>query len=135
MTAAEQRKILALRQEGYGYKRIASVTGMSISTIKSFLIRHPEVLTEGPTTGQCKQCGDAICNTPHKRQKQFCSDACRIAWWNAHGNQLKHRCEPITRKCPLCGVPFEAYGKRPKKYCSQACYIRWLRKDRTLENE
>ena len=32
----------------------------------------------------CHQCGIPIQQTVGRKQKQYCSDKCRMTWWNAH---------------------------------------------------
>jgi len=48
--------------------------------------------------------------------KKFCSDACRIRWWNHHTNLMK-----ANAVCTHCGKSF--HGRAGRKYCSHACYI------------
>ena len=64
----------------------------------------------------------AIVQTPGRKRKRFCSDACRNAWWNAHLSLVKRKAVR-TVVCAGCGQPFEAYGRTPRKYCSHACYV------------
>ena len=41
MTTEEITKVNQLQREGYGYKKIASFTGLSINTVKAYCRRHP----------------------------------------------------------------------------------------------
>ena len=183
MTNEEATSISELRDQGYGYKRIADTLSLSLNTVKSFCRRHdpnktlpepttsvapaeassptspstvppgafapveasaapaeasiasPEpsvtpvepyaapaepstkspVLTNNPV---CKQCGTPIYQYPHRRKRQFCSDACRQKWWYGHQECAGEAQEHI---CPACGTHFTT--ARPKTYCSHACYI------------
>lgn len=40
MTDGERSRIIALQYKGYGYKRIATETGLALNTVKSFCARH-----------------------------------------------------------------------------------------------
>ena len=93
MTESERTKIRELSADGFGYRRIAAMTGLSTNTVKSYLKRHGnEVAIQPDQTGcECKQCHRPIQQTPHKRKKVFCSDACRMAWWNAHPEKVQRR--------------------------------------------
>jgi IS30 family transposase len=115
-----------LRKEGKSYTVIASFLGISENTIKSYCRRNnlggfALVAPESVSATYCRQCGTSVKQTSGKKQKHYCSDKCRMAWWNAHP-------ETVTRKnvqhftCETCGETFEGYGKRDRKYCSRACY-------------
>ena len=41
MTNAERSRIVELQQKGYGYKKIATITGLPQNTVKSYCSRHP----------------------------------------------------------------------------------------------
>lgn len=41
MTAEEITKVGQLQREGYGYKKIASLTGLPVNTVKAYCRRHP----------------------------------------------------------------------------------------------
>ena len=85
MTENEHSQIIALQYKGYGYKRIAAETGLALNTVKSFYARHP-VQSKKPQeqSNSCRNCGKPLEQTPHKRKKMYCSDSCRMTWWNAH---------------------------------------------------
>ena len=115
-------EILEYRRQGLGYKRIAAITGYSINTVKSVCRRNPETSEK-----RCLQCGNALIQPPHRKEKKFCSDKCRMAWWNSHP-------ERVNRKavyhfiCAQCGQPFDSYGNDHRKYCSRACYAKARKK-------
>ncbi|WP_322200375.1 RNA polymerase subunit sigma-70 [Acutalibacter intestini] len=122
MVTAKAKDILRYREQGLGYKRIAALTGYSINTVKSVCRRNPDGAERF-----CPQCGAMLTHTPHHREKKFCSDKCRMAWWNSHP-------EAVNRKavyhftCAQCGQPFDSYGNDHRKYCSRACYAEARRK-------
>ena len=116
------KEILQYREQGLGYKRIAALTGYSLNTVKSVCRRNPNGEEK-----LCPQCGAKLVRTPHYREKRFCSDVCRMAWWNSHP-------EAVDRKavyhfiCAHCGQPFDSYGNDHRKYCSRTCYAEARRK-------
>ena len=57
MTLEEKSKIYQLKKEGYGYKKIASELGISVSSVQSFLKRNP---VDIDLLGTCKRCGMTI---------------------------------------------------------------------------
>lgn len=122
MTAEEITKVGQLQREGYGYKRIASLTGLSINTVKAYCRRHP--VSKEDTAAEntlCKMCGKELKQTPHKRKRIFCSDACRLAWWNSHREQVNRK-TVYSLTCVYCGQPFKSYGNAHRKFCSRKCY-------------
>lgn len=122
MTAKEIEKITRLQQDGYGYKRIAAVTGLSVNTVKSYCRRHPLAETKDTEQdGICRFCGKKLVQTPHKRKRCFCSDACRMDWWNAHPEKVNRKAV-YTFLCAYCGQPFESYGNEHRKFCSRRCF-------------
>ena len=129
MTEAERERITELRYNGYGYKKISSLTGLPQNTVKSFCRRHP-IVNEGLTDhlNQCMNCGKPLAQTPHKRKKKFCSDRCRMAWWNAHPEKVNRKAY-YTVVCRQCGKRFESYGNANRRFCSLLCYAEYRRKE------
>lgn len=128
MTYQQREKIRQLRGDGFSYSRIAATLGISENTVKSYCRRNN---LSGVSIGSaiqadgvlCHQCGSPLTHTAGAKQKRFCSDKCRMAWWNAHP-------EVVSRKaiysftCAHCGTAFESYGNKKRKYCSRACYAK-----------
>ena len=114
MASKKASEILELRRQGLGYKTIAAITGYSVNTVKSTCRRHPPLNEK-----VCLQCGAKIEQPPHRKEKKFCSDKCRLAWWKAHPEHLI---------CAHCGQPFDSYGNDHRKYCSRTCYAEARRK-------
>lgn len=73
--------------------------------------------------GCCLQCGGPIKQQTKRKPRRFCSDECRVKWWNDHRFLKQHKNMRMV-KCAGCGVAFPVYGKQEKKYCSHECYIR-----------
>ena len=59
---------------------------------------------------------------PKRKKKKFCSDACRMSWWNKNLDKVNRKAV-YEFICPHCQQPFTAYGNAGRKYCSHACYI------------
>ena len=116
MTNSEKNLIADLQKQGYGYKKISSLTGLSLNSVKSYCQRHPVSAHENV----CPACGNALISTPHKKTKKFCSDKCRISWWNSHKDVFGKTYTSHT--CKHCGNAFTSYGNAPRVYCSRACY-------------
>ncbi len=119
----KNKEIDGLRFQGYGYKRIAHILGLSENTVKSYCRRHPF----DKTKKVCLQCGKPIENTPHKREKKYCSDKCRLEWWNSH-KELVNRRAVYSFVCENCGCGFESYGNNHRRYCSRRCFAEARRK-------
>ena len=127
MTGEERTTIIGYRKDGYGYKKISQLTGISENTIKTFCKRNGlgnSVADIAPPNGEtiCKCCGAHITQFPGRKSKKFCSDSCRNRWWNAHLDMVKRKAV-YEFTCPACGKSFTAYGNAHRKYCCHACYI------------
>ena len=127
MTADEKKQISELRASGYGYRRIAQAVGLSENTVKSFCKRHcPEPAADAPgnmeSVSTCEACGRQLIQAPHRKKKRFCSDRCRMEWWNAHLDQVKRKAN-YEFTCPVCKKAFTVYGNANRKYCSLDCYF------------
>lgn len=90
MTDDEKNAVNGLAASGMGYKRIASLTGISGNTVRSHLRRHPVDAVPVPAASACKHCGKAIGIVPKRKPRLFCSDACRMAHWQQE-NRAKRK--------------------------------------------
>ena len=122
MTNTEKEKITELKSQGCGYKKIAMLTGISENTVKSFCRRNSDTAEDKPKEHKCLNCGVAVEQNAGRKEKKFCSDKCRNAWWNAHPEAVKRKAV-YDFICPSCSRPFRAYGNKDRKYCSRDCYI------------
>ena len=116
MTKEEKQTVSQLQRQGLGYKKISTLTGISVNTVKSFCKAHSE---NSPVECGCLNCGTAISQTPHKKERKFCSDACRTAWWSAHPEARKS--SRYAHICACCGKEFSS-DRPASKYCSTGCY-------------
>ena len=125
MNDKQKVKIQELRLQGAGYRKIAKEMGLSENTIKSYCRRHPLIEQKGDLehVHYCLQCNKVIDQNGKRKEKKFCSDACRMAWWNSHRDKVNHR---IVRKmeCTCCHKTFTVYGNGQRKYCSHTCYVK-----------
>lgn len=120
MTAIQKRQIEDMRISGMGYKSIAARLSLSVNTVKSYLRNHPVTATTDTPT--CPVCGSLIVNTPHKRKRKYCSDHCRMTWWNNHRDRVYVSAEHFSN-CMNCGKTIISYGSVKRLYCSRTCYI------------
>lgn len=124
MTREEKIKAQALRAAGKGYSAIAREMGLSVSTVTSFCKKHMN-----DTFDVCPQCGVRLKHVPKHKKKKFCSDKCRMLWWNAHLDQV-NRQTYYPAVCNHCGKEFLAYGNDHRKFCSRECTIEHSKKRR-----
>ena len=130
MDDKQKEKIIKLRAKGKGYKTISNILGINVNTIKSFCKRKninaetaSKLLERIPIeTTFCDNCGREIKQMPKQKKKRFCSDECRIQWWNSHLDQVKRKAY-YTFRCVHCGKVFQVYGDSRRRYCSHDCFI------------
>ena len=107
-----------MRLEGHSPSVIAAKLGLSAGTVRSHIHRHPNI----PGAKACKNCGKALMQSKGRREKKFCSDSCRMVWWNSHQAEVKRNAY-YNLVCQHCGKEFESYGNKNRKYCCRACYV------------
>ncbi len=122
MTELEKAAIREYRKQGLGYKKIAMKTGVSLNTVKSFCKRISSMKMKAEAPKVCHQCRRPITQTKGRKTKKFCSDKCRMEWWNKHPELVK-RTAVYEFTCQACGKEFTAYGDAHRKYCSRECYL------------
>ena len=76
MKLEEKSKIYQLKKEGYGYKKIASELGISVSSVQSFLKRNP---VDIDLLGTCKRCGMTIQSIKGKKRNASIAMARQVA--------------------------------------------------------
>lgn len=81
----------------------------------------------------CPQCGKVV-----KRQsghhKRFCSDQCRMAYWNSHPERVSRRAF-YDLVCHYCGRMFRSYGNAHRKFCSRSCYDRYRKRGKQYDDQ
>lgn len=126
MTRLQKKRIEYLRRKGDSYAAIAADLGISANTIKSHCRRknlgagYIAELSAQPEN-VCANCGRLLEHTPKAKRKRFCSDKCRMLWWNSHPEAVNRKAVYHFR-CAVCDQPFESYGNAGRKYCSRACF-------------
>ena len=80
------REIDGLRSLGMQPTAISKKLRVSINTVKSHIRRHPEI----PGTLRCLACGRPVMQTEGRKQKKYCSDKCRNAYWNERYREIKN---------------------------------------------
>ena len=121
MTTEEMRSVKELMLQGLGYRRIAALTGLSADTVKSYCRRHndhPQIFSTD--LAHCLNCGKTITQIPHHRPRKYCSDSCRMLYWNSHRDLVQNK-KQSTMLCQLCGKEFISPGNSNRKYCSREC--------------
>lgn len=124
MNITQKETIKALRLRGESYNNIAEALGISVNTIKSFCRRNnlnDTAINKPEEDSFCRQCNASLKHTPKKKQKVFCSDKCRMRWWNARPEKIRRKAAK-QYICITCGRDFTGYGSRERKFCSRACY-------------
>ena len=114
MTDRERREIVKLRGAGRGYGSISRLLDIPLSTVKSYCIRNN--VESGGRGCVCIECGRPFGQVSGRKEKKFCSDSCRIRWWNHHTHLMQ-----ANAVCVHCGKAF--HGRSGSKYCSHQCYI------------
>ena len=86
MTKSQKNSVDEMLAVGISIPKIAAFLHVSQNSIKSYLQRnHPNDV--------CRNCGTPVLQVPHRKQKKFCCDACRMHYWN------------IRRKCGMKTQP------------------------------
>ena len=120
MTKEQKILVLHYREQHMTYRQIGEKLGLSPDTVKTFCRRKraQSERTEESVQAQCRNCGAPVHPLPGRRERLFCSPACRTAYWRKHNLLGKD-----PRYCAGCGALLTG-GSASRKYCSHACYIR-----------
>lgn len=86
MKKQETEKITQMRLNGATPTEIARNLNLSVNTIKSHIRRHPEI----SAAGKCLFCGVPVVQPEGRKMKKFCSDRCRISYWNQRRKEEHH---------------------------------------------
>ena len=130
MTEKDRALLMGYRQQGKGCAEIARLLGVSVNTVKSYCRRNginaeKKAVQSKPL--ETALLSDDAADTPagaeleqlaHHRERQFCSDRCRMQWWHSHRSDSRSAEE---HTCPECRRTFMT--DRMQKYCSHECYI------------
>lgn len=111
-------KIIILRSQGYGCKRLAKEFNVSSTTTKKWL---KELADRDPLYKreiQCEECFKVVKLT-HSNTK-FCSGSCR--------NKNRKRTKTIKQRCQFCNEEFERHARQ--KFCTFKCSTEKKKQDR-----
>lgn len=92
-----KERISVLRTANHSYAEIARLLDLPVGSVKAFCSRNQIKRIDRKGKADvgayctCKMCGALVGQQPHRKKKQFCSDACRMRWWNAQRSTRKHR--------------------------------------------
>lgn len=114
-------KVVELKEQGMINSEIANLLDIPINTVRSIWYRSGRANTY-VNEKTCLNCHGNLIQIGKGRKKKFCSDKCRLEWWNKNSNKLRKKAY-YKRKCLYCGREFELYGRPHAKYCSHICYI------------
>ena len=79
-------KLNQMRLRGEPPSVIARELGLSINTVKSYIHRHPNI----GNTIKCQWCEKPVLQSAGRKEKKFCSDRCRITYWNHRYRREDH---------------------------------------------
>lgn len=91
-------EIIALKENGLKNDEIANKLNIPVGTIKSRLFRYKNKnrdktnvlnFSEVSFDKHCRTCGKEIKSIAGKKEKQFCSDYCRVKYWRMQKNDKK----------------------------------------------
>lgn len=111
MTDEEKGQVLAYRGQGMGYKKIANILGVTENTVKGFCKRQTPIEEVVAPKFVCRSCGKAVEQNPGRKEKKFCSDRCRMRWWNSHTEQVNRKAN-YEFVCTNCKKHFVCYGNK-----------------------
>lgn len=117
MREKERIAIDNMRLEGRSAADIAIALRLSPNTVRSHIHRHPEM----PNTRMCQTCGKPVLQKIGHREKKYCSDKCRMDFWNSNQDAVRRKAY-YTLVCEYCGKEFLSYGNKNRKYCCRGCY-------------
>lgn len=126
MTEIEKATIRELRTRGLGMQAIADIMKMGRDNVRYFLRKEGlGGARGGDVVGRfCLECGRPVKRVDGKRLKRFCTDRCRIRWWNRR-RRSRRSSSMEELVCPVCGQMFWAYGSSHRRFCSCECYRQW----------
>ncbi len=125
MTKEEKSRVQDLRRLGERSSAIARELGIPLSTIVSFCRDHDK----DESVDYCPQCGSRLIHITGHKKKKFCSDKCRMLWWNSHPEQVTRRAY-YKAVCKNCGREFWSYGNDHRIFCSRKCASESMQRDR-----
>lgn len=125
MTLEQKMQIEAMRLNGESYGKIAKALNINRESVKAYCRRHGYQKDDLTGFNKCPQCGTTLVQIEGRKPKKFCSDACRMEWWNKH--QAASICKEKNRKlCEYCGKEYYS-NKASSRFCSCKCFADYRR--------
>ena len=125
MDNKQKNELIRLRANGMFPTEISKITGIPLNTVKTYFKRHRDKMMSEHI--KCPVCGKKIITKKGVRNKKFCSDGCRMNYWNSHQDLVKKKAYYHLR-CIHCGKEFTSYGNSKRKYCSRSCYLEAIKR-------
>ena len=128
MTEIQKNLIEEYRKNGCSYSSIAHKLDISVNSIKTYCRRNGlsgfSAVRSIPDSNFefCRYCGKPVVQKSSRKAKKYCSDICRMAWWNSHQEDVNRKAV-YNLTCINCGNLFASYGNAGRKYCCHRCYI------------
>ena len=98
MTNQQKDQITALRSQRFGYATIAKAVGLKKDTVVAYCRKIGLTGTKATDNSRidldadfCLQCGALLTQTPGRKRIKFCSDKCRVTWWNSHPERVNRK--------------------------------------------
>lgn len=129
MKEEQEKQIIKMRKSGLGFTAIASRLQLSKIAVRAFCkaqglmkMSSPNLEMNKNNPDSCRNCSKKLKHTNRNMKRQFCSDRCRMDWWNTHPNKVKRKAFYLFT-CAYCDDEFISYGNAKRKYCCHECYI------------
>lgn len=126
MNLEQKQKITNLRNQGFGYKRIANHLCLSVDAVKYYCKKSglTGVMASrvDTTINCCRECQKPLEQKEKMKPLKFCSSECRNTWWKKNKKNVPKKSGKIFQ-CQNCGKEFQAYEHEKRKFCCHECYI------------
>lgn len=126
MNLAQKQQTELLRNQGFGYKKIAKHLGVSVDAVKYHCkkagLNGVMASSNDRPINRCRECLKPLQQKEKMKPLKFCSSDCRNAWWKKNRKKAIKKCGK-TIQCLNCGKEFQAYEHEKRKFCSHDCYI------------
>lgn len=138
MTEEQKKKIIDLRKQGLGYKRIAKQLNITRDSVRGYCRRNEPFGEYMPTKKKkvikvnenknsfCLNCNNEIIQNSRGPKRKYCCNKCKYEYSYKNNNR-----KTSSLRCEYCDKEFKACSVE-RKYCSHECYIRdrfWRKED------
>lgn len=138
MTEEQKKKIIDLRKQGLGYKKIANQLNITRDSVRGYCKRNEPFGEYIPPKKKkvkkvnkiekrfCLNCDKEIIQVGRGSRRKYCCNRCRDEYIYKNSNRTTY-----SIRCEYCEKEFKSYSVK-RKYCSHDCYIRdrfWRKED------